>query len=468
MYITLGLVLLGLTLYFSTLSFTLHTFSRARLVEHLTNGARERWLGWLDEHEWELQRLTGVLRLALNTAVFVVVLFWQAHLGLFWQTPLGVSPQGRVDADLQPQVLILGALLAVLLLAVFSIAVPHALAVHGGEAILARSLPILAALRWLLWPAARLFDAVEFVIRRLLGKAEMSPAAASERVEQEILDAVSEGEAHGAVAEDKVDMIESVFELDETQVSAIMTPRTEIDAVPVDATYEIVRDKIVASGHSRLPVYEKSIDHIIGVVYAKDLLKLHFHNPPCGDSAAGPDHSQTADKSARPAESSHVRPAAPFDLRNVMRAAPYVPETKTLDELLAEFRQTRVQIAIVLDEYGGTAGLATLEDILEELVGEIDDEYDQPPPPAVNRLDDQTLEVDARVRISEINEELETELSEEEDYETIGGYVFATLGKIPAAGEEFERDGVHVRITDAEPRRIKRLQIKALHRAETT
>ena len=415
----MGLVLLCLTLYISTLAYAVDTYSRARLTELLPNVSRERWLAWLDEHDHELQALASLLRLVLNFGVLTVVLAWETEYGR-------VATASR---------LVSGSVLAIVLLATFAIAVPHALARHAGEPVLARSLRVLAVLRWVLWPVGRVFDATSFVVRRLLGIGEETPEAETERAEQEILDAVSEGEAQGAVDEDQVEMIESVFALDETQVSAIMTPRTEIDAVPASATFDEVRTMIVRCGHSRVPVYEESVDHIVGVVYAKDLLKL--------------------------------RPADPFDARKVMRIAPYVPETKTLDELLEEFRQARVQIAIVLDEYGGTAGLVTLEDILEELVGEIDDEYDQPPPPAMRRIDAQTLEVDARVRISEINAELELTLPEEEDYETIGGYVFATLGKIPAAGEEFERDGLRVRVVDAEPRRIKRLQLTVLAQAQT-
>ncbi|MBK9119366.1 MAG: HlyC/CorC family transporter [Phycisphaerales bacterium] len=408
----LGLALLGLTLYVSTLVYTIRTFSRSKLAALLTNGHRERWLTWLDRVDWELQTVLGLFRLSLHLGMlgFVLHLF-VAHLSRetsFW---LGVE-SGAVT---------------LLVLAIFSIAVPHALAVHAGERILAASLHLLMVMRWIFWPMGRVFDGVEFVVRRLLGKADFNDEEESERVEQEILDAVSEGEAYGAVDEEKKEMIESVFELDETPVTAIMTPRTDIHALPANATYDDVRAMILSTGHSRIPVYEGTIDHIVGVVYAKDLLRLNSDEP--------------------------------FDVRTVMRTAPYVPETKTIDALLDEFRATRVQIAIVLDEYGGTAGLCTIEDILEELVGEIDDEYDQSPPPAMNRLDETTLEVDARVHISEINAELDIELPEEEDYETIGGFVFATLGKIPAAGEEFVHGNIHVQIVEAEPRRIKRLRL---------
>ena len=420
--VVVGLVLLGLTLYVTALAYIVRTYSRSRLSERIPEPQRERWLTWLDEHEWELQTLTGLLRLALNLAV----------LGVVW---VGVG--GELERPATAWLALQVGAITLVLLAIFSIAIPHAVAVHAGEAVLARSLGLLWLLRLGFWLFGRFFSGIEFVVRRLLGKADHDEREDTERVEQEILDAVSEGEAHGAVDEDQKEMIESVFELDETAVSAIMTPRTDINAVPADASFDDVRRVILEKGHSRIPVYEDTIDHIIGVVYAKDLLRLN--------------------------------PGDPFDLRQIMRTAPYVPETKTLAELLAEFRATKVQIAIVLDEYGGTAGLATIEDILEELVGEIDDEYDQRPPPAMNRIDERTLEVDARVPISEINEELEIELPEEEDYETIGGFVFATLGKIPIAGEEFRHGHIRVQVVDAEPRRIKRLRIEVLpEKAEAT
>lgn len=417
--VVIGLLLVGCVLYLSALADALLVYSRSRLAELLSEERREAWLAWLDRRERQLFALLSLLRLAGALAIVGVIWVWHT-------SNLGRPPNALTGVGV--------GLISLLVLGVFAVGIPHSLAVHAGEAVLAHSLGVLTVIRVVLWPVARCFDAVEFVMRRLLGKAEDTVEAESERVEQEILDAVSEGEAYGAVDEEKKEMIESVFKFGETAVSAIMTPRTDIDAVAADASYEDVRDMILRTGHSRIPVYEKSVDHIIGVVYAKDLLRLF--------------------------------PDEPFDARRVMRAAPYVPETKTLDELLNEFRTTKVQIAIVLDEYGGTAGLATLEDVLEELVGEIDDEYDQRPPPAMNRLDADTLEVDARVHVSEINGELEIELPEEEDYETIGGFVFATLGKIPAAGDEFTHGNVRVRVIDAEPRRIKRLRINVLREVQ--
>lgn len=322
---------------------------------------------------------------------------------------------------------LLASLVALVLLMVFAVGIPHALAIHSSEGFLARSLWVLYVLRVPFWPVARTLAGVEFIVRRLLGKPEQNPAEETRLMEQEILAAVSEGQAHGAVAQDQKEIIKSVFRLTDTAVSAIMTPRTDLHAVPATANLEEARQTILRSGHSRIPVYEQSIDHIIGVLYAKDLLRLE--------------------------------PGEPFDARRLMRGAPYVPETKTINDLLDEFRRTKVQIAIVLDEYGGTAGIVTIEDILEELVGEIADEYDQAPSPSLVRIDADTLEVDARVRVDEINEALGVALPEEEDYETIGGFALSQLGRIPAAGEQFRHAEVHFSVVAAEPRKITRLRI---------
>lgn len=246
---------------------------------------------------------------------------------------------------------------------------------------------------------------------------------------------MTEGELHGAVDEEQKEIIRSVFELNDTPVTAIMTPRTDMIAIPADADAEQVRMTIVEAGHSRVPVYEDSIDNILGVLYAKDLIGLN------GQSM--------------------------IDLKRLMRTVPFIPETKTLDSLLTDLRQSKVHIAIVLDEYGGTAGLVTIEDILEELVGEIDDEYDRESEPLILRIDTDTLEVDGRVHVHEVNEELQIELPEDGDYETIGGFVSNELGKIPATGETFDVANVSFSVLDAEPRKVNRLRIAVIREARS-
>lgn len=418
MHVAIGLVLVGLVLYGSTLSYVLRTYSRGRLAAYLSEEAQRLWYARLDRHESELQALASLVRL---TAILLTIV---------WVS--GQYLVGR-DGPLKWSALLSPTLVNLIILFVAGISVPHALATHAGEAILARSLTLLWWTRYALYPVARVLAFFELLIRRLLGKSEAAPAKAAERLEQEILDAVTEGEFRGAVDEEQKEIIESVFALPDTQVSQIMTPRTEMVALPVGASRDEVRQTILQAGHSRIPVYEESLDHIIGVLYAKDLIRL-------GD-------------------------AEPFDIRRIMRAVPFVPETKTIDQLLRQFRQEKVHIAIVLDEYGGTAGLVTIEDILEELVGEIDDEYDRAASPAICRVDAETVEVDARVRVDELNKELEIDLPEDGDYDTVGGFIFAALGRIPRRGDEFTHGNLHFVITDAEPRRINRLRIRVQRQA---
>ena len=234
----------------------------------------------------------------------------------------------------------------------------------------------------------------------------------------------------GVVDEEQQQMIESVLELSDTTADEIMTPRTDIVAVEVSSDLQTVLDIINSAGHTRVPVYEENIDNIIGLIYAKDLL-----------TEVG-------------------KTEADFRLRDKLRKAYFVPETKPLRSLLHEFQNQKLHIAIVLDEYGGTAGIVTLEDILEELVGEITDEYEEPTPKLVREIDRSTIEADARTYVDDLNDEFEMNLPEDEDYDTIGGFVFSHLGYVPKTGQTFDYKNLKFTITSAEARRIKRIKIQ--------
>lgn len=417
MGIVFGLALLGLvTLYTSTVTFVLRGYSRPRLSRLLDS--QRHWLEWLERHENELLVLGGLVRL---TAILVAVVW------IFFEFVLGELPGAAIWKYG------LAAAVSFLFVLVLALVIPNAIALYVGESVLARNLRALALIRWVLFPVGRTVIWTERAIRSFLGRQENEAAEESERLEQDILEAVNEGELAGAVDPVQKEIIQGLFDLHETTVSAIMTPRTEVVAIPVDASYAHVIDVVRTSAHSRIPVYEESIDRVIGVLYAKDLLGA--------------------------AES-------PFDLRKMLRNVPFVPETKTIDRLLIEFRQSKVHIAIVIDEYGGTAGVVTFEDVLEELLGEISDEYDSPEPPGIRRIDANTLEVDARTHVHEINAELNVSLPEGGDYETIGGFVFTSLGKIPEPGEKFTHENIHFHITDAEPRKINRLRIRVERQAQ--
>lgn len=183
-----------------------------------------------------------------------------------------------------------------------------------------------------------------------------------------------------------------------------------------------------------MPVYERDLDHIVGILYARDLLK------------------HLADASLRRV----------FDAKNVMRKPLFVPETKPLKDLLQEFRLRKVHLAIVLDEFGGTAGLITIEDVLEELVGEISDEHEPSGPAAVAKLAEDKWEVDARTYVHEVNAVIGLSIPEDEGYDTLGGYVSTVLGRIPEKGEEFETAAARWTVIDAEPTRVVRLGLTLL------
>jgi CBS domain containing-hemolysin-like protein len=206
-----------------------------------------------------------------------------------------------------------------------------------------------------------------------------------------------------------------------------MTPRPDIVAVPAEATLDEVREVFREQEYSRIPVYQENLDNILGIIFLKDL--VHLSNADASGSIGG-----------------------------LVRPATVVPETKRVPELLREFQRNRTQMAIVVDEYGGTAGLVTLEDLLEEIVGEIRDEYDVETEPVVDEGNGSWV-FSAKVNIEEVRERLGVEI-EPEGFETVGGYVLTRVGRVPSPGETFELDGLHVEVLEAERRRIHKVRFR--------
>ncbi|MDI3341938.1 MAG: hemolysin family protein [Sphaerobacter sp.] len=229
------------------------------------------------------------------------------------------------------------------------------------------------------------------------------------------------------IEEAEQEMISGVLGLEEATVREIMVPRLDIVAVPQDMPIAEVVDLIRKVGHSRIPVYRDSIDSIVGVIYAKDLLRF-VQQDPTGAT-----------------------------LLDLLRPAYFVPESKRVDELLRDMRQAKVHIAIVVDEYGGTAGLVTIEDILEEIVGEIQDEYDRETP-LIERLGATEVIVDGRISVDEIADIFDTQFAEGETG-TIGGFVQKRLGRIPQAGESLRADGLLIEVQAVEHHRIRKLRV---------
>ncbi len=229
------------------------------------------------------------------------------------------------------------------------------------------------------------------------------------------------------IEEEEHEMISGILHLDDAVAREIMVPRTYIRAVSVDTPVMEVVDLARQVGHSRIPVYRDSIDSIIGVVYAKDFLRFVHED------------------------------IAQVELLELLRPAYFVPESKRVGELLQDLRREKVHLAIVVDEYGGTAGIVTIEDILEEIVGEIQDEYDREVP-LVERIGPDEVIVDGRIPMDELADIFDTDFSEG-DFDTIGGFVQKQLGRIPDAGEFVESAGLHIEVKAVEHRRIRKLHI---------
>jgi CBS domain containing-hemolysin-like protein len=253
--------------------------------------------------------------------------------------------------------------------------------------------------------------------------------------EEEIQELMDAGEQEGLINEEENEMIRSILEFRDRMVREIMVPRTDMACVPAEASIREVISNIIACGHSRIPVYDGTVDNIIGVLYAKDLLKSWG----------------TCD--------------GDVDLRTIIRPPFFVPETKSFEELLQEFRRRRVHLAIVIDEYGGTSGLVTIEDLLEQIVGDIQDEYDLEEEWLVEQGDG-TVVVDARLPVEDLEEWFGVDI-EREKFDTIGGLIFHVTGRIPRSGEVAEGYGLVFRILDAEERKINKVRIERKPEEET-
>ncbi|HUS40856.1 MAG: hemolysin family protein [Pirellulales bacterium] len=321
-----------------------------------------------------------------------------------------------------------GAPLAAAALLTFEIWIPWAVVRLWATPILFHTWRLWRAISLLLFPLVLAARTVDTLVHRLAGRPKTEPS--EEIFEEEIRTIVSEGHREGLLEEDAREMIEGVMELSDLDVAKAMTPRTDVVMMPLKLDWQEVIEFVIQAGHTRIPVYEETRDNIVGILYAKDLLPVLANG---GD-----------------------RPP----LTKVLRKPYFVPETKFLNDLLEEFQKTHNHMAVVLDEYGGVSGLVTIEDVLEEIVGEIADEYDPDVVDEIKVIDEQTLEALGKVHLDELNDRLGLNLPDDGDYDTIGGFVFSQMGRIPTAGETIEWQGVRFEVLEASRRRIERLRIK--------
>lgn len=277
----------------------------------------------------------------------------------------------------------------------------------------------------LLGPAVTMFQWISSSIIRLFGE-EIASQEPIEVSEEEIKMLVEVGEEKGVIAEEEGEMIERIFSYDNLVARQIMVPRTEMDALEVNTTLDEVRQIVSTAEHSRCPVYEDTIDNMVGILYTKDLLKYD------------PDDQVT--------------------LQEILHPVIYTPTTKPINVLLRDFQTKRVHMAIVVNEYGGVAGLITLEDILEEIVGEIEDEYDHPEQ-LIKRISDKVFLVDGDAEIDEINDALDLELPIDEGV-TISGLILNRLQDLPREDETFTIDSTRFIVEEATDKEIVRVRIE--------
>lgn len=261
-------------------------------------------------------------------------------------------------------------------------------------------------------------------LKKLARRFSHRPQANTEEELQELIDA---SEQQGIIDEEEGDMLQSILELDETILREIMVPRTAMVCADAEGSISQLLATILQSGHSRIPVYRGNIDNIIGLVHAKDLLRFWG------------------------------RPLDDIDLKEILRPPYLVPESKLVSDLLKELRENRTHIAIVIDEYGGTSGLVTIEDMLEEIVGEIHDEYDREEEWLLVQPDGSIL-VDGRLNIEEFEEYFDVEVAREK-FDTVGGFVVERCGRVPAVGERVEIGDFSMKIVRGDQRAVRQLRI---------
>jgi len=241
---------------------------------------------------------------------------------------------------------------------------------------------------------------------------------------------LEQGKETGALDSNEHELIQNVFEFNERVVKNIMVPRTKISGIEITTTKDELLETLITEGYSRMPVYDDVIDKIVGIVHAKDILPLLAHNEE-------------------------------IVLKNIIRKPYFIPETKKINDLMAELQQKRIQIAIVLDEFGGTAGMVTLEDIVEELVGEIQDEYDEEKP-IVEKVNEREYIVNALAPIYDVNSHLPHDLPEDGDYDTVSGWLGDIFGKIPDVGEQKESNGYNITVLRKSDQNIESVKLELL------
>lgn len=402
----------------------LHTVRRPEVIEELAmRGRRGRRIGTMG------RRSTQYLA-AIQVGEFLIV-FAYAGIAAAFIAPrlsayllfLGIS---AVFSDVSAVVVTVAVLSLVAIL--FGLFVPRATAARHAQGFLLVLVWPLELVTWITRPLVALLFYLTQLITKPFGG---GPQARAQVTEEEIRALVETGQAQGVLEPKEREMISSIFELGEKEVREVMIPRTDIVALDVTTPTGEVLEQITRVGHSRIPVYEGSADEIVGILYVKDVFRRL------------------------------ARGERDLDLRRFLRSAHFVPETKKIDDLLREMQKDKLHLAIVVDEYGGTAGLVTIEDLVEEIVGEIRDEYEVEQEMVLPVSENEAV-MDARVPFEDVRETFDLDLEPSADYDTLGGFITNQLGRFPRSGESVEVAGMRFTVESVEARRIRRVRVTRL------
>ena len=368
-------------------------------------------------------RFLAVTQLGLTFIGFLASAYAAVNLTASLETALKGTGLPVISTSATALALIIVTLLLALFTIVFGELVPKSLALAHKEQFALRLSGLVVVLLRILGPLVAVLTAVTNAVAGMLGAGDEAQEVMST---QELSLLVERGADQGILEAEEEQMIQAVIELGDQRVHEVMVPRIAMISLPAGATLEEAIDTLIDEGHSRVPVYEETIDEVVGILYAKDLL------PFLKGSAA-------------------ERPA----LRSILRTPVFVPESMSVDDLLHEFQRRKVHLAIVLDEYGGTAGLVTIEDLLEEIVGEIQDEYDEEEPLIV-RLSEHEARIDGRTDVDDLEELFDTNfgLEDADEYDTVGGLIYHRLGTVPKPGDVIPIDGLTLTVETTDGRRV--------------
>lgn len=431
---TVGILIL-MTLH----CFCLRDFSRGRLEDLcLKKGEPERFSRILQNHDRYLLLSEVVLLVLLLTSAVTANELFLLHGAELVPVEQAFSEK---TATSWPMLLTVANVIAILIAATFFlVALPWTLARVIGEIWLYHTLPVFNGIYWLLSPIWFFVIRLDRIVHRVFELPEPDSEAATHMLTDELLSVVNESQREGIIQSTASNMIHRVIDLQNEDVASIMTPRTDMVTIDADVPLSEAMSFVLESGFSRMPVIREGIDDIVGILYARDLLS---HATSSVDSEAS-----TSSKAAKQSAA------------DITREVLYAPESQGIGDLLEAMRAKKVHMAIIVDEYSGVSGVVTMEDILEEIVGEISDEYDKQDDTLWKKHSDGVTEVDARYHLDDLNEEYSYGFPEDEEFDTIGGFALSCFGRIPTVGDEQKWNSLKLIIMEADQRSVLKVRIE--------